>query len=241
MKKSITLGAAVAAVLTSGVAFAGLTGNAAISSNYIWRGVTQTNDQAGGSGGIDYSHDSGFYAGTWVGNVDFSGGAGAGEYELDVYAGFGGEAGGFGYDLGVITFQYPINPNTSFTEVYVSGTYSLVTIGVNYTADAGSANDAENTAGATGYFDKGDIYLFGSVDFDTAAGGVSLYAGSYMFNNSDKSYTNGNAYLDLDYNHYGVSLSKDDFTFAIDKNDIDDPNLDSTRITVSWGKEFELM
>ena len=51
MTKSISLAAAVAAALTSGVAMAELTGNAAITNNYIWRGITQTNDQAAGQGG----------------------------------------------------------------------------------------------------------------------------------------------------------------------------------------------
>ena len=72
MKKSIVIATAVAAVLTSGVASAELSANAAIASNYIWRGVTQTDDQAAGQGGIDWGYDSGLYAGTWVSNVDFT-------------------------------------------------------------------------------------------------------------------------------------------------------------------------
>ena len=96
MTKSISLAAAVAAALTSGVAMAELTGNAAITNNYIWRGVTQTNDQAAGQGGLDYSFGPGFYVGTWLSNVDFSG-LGDGT-EVDLYAGWGGETGGFGYD-----------------------------------------------------------------------------------------------------------------------------------------------
>ena len=92
MTKKITLAAAVAAVLTSGAASAEITANAGFFSNYIWRGVTQTSDQAAGQGGIDWGHDSGLYVGTWVSNVDFSG-LGDG-YEMDVYAGFAGEAGG---------------------------------------------------------------------------------------------------------------------------------------------------
>ncbi|MGB5602490.1 MAG: TorF family putative porin [Gammaproteobacteria bacterium] len=100
--KAISLSAAVAAALASGVAVAEVTGNAAITNNYIWRGVTQTKDQAAGQGGVDWGHSSGFYAGTWLSNVDFSG-LGDG-YEMDLYAGFGGEVGGFGYDLGVLTY-----------------------------------------------------------------------------------------------------------------------------------------
>ena len=146
MKKSIVLATAVAAVLTSGAAAAELSANAGIFSNYIWRGITQSNDSAAGQGGIDYGHSSGLYAGTWVSNTDFSGNTDTGYlndtgYEMDVYAGFGGEAGSLGYDLGVITYQYPVGPKFNFTEVYLSGTMSIVTIGVNYTVDSASGND----------------------------------------------------------------------------------------------------
>ncbi|MGD2161208.1 MAG: TorF family putative porin [Gammaproteobacteria bacterium] len=224
--KAISLGAAVAAAMTSGVASAELTGNAAITNNYIWRGVTQTTDQAAGQGGLDYSI-GGFYAGTWLSNVDFSG-LGDG-YEMDVYAGFGGEAGGLGYGLGVITYQYPVTPNFNFTEVYASGTLSVVTVGIAYTVDAASGNDG-------GVFDKGDMYVNGSLDFGTKAGDISLYAGSYMYDNDGEPGVG-----DVDYIHYGASLGKGDFTFAVDKNDIDGGSADNVRFTVVWGKEFELL
>ena len=94
MKKSIVLATAVASILTSGVAAAELSANAAIASNYIWRGVSQTSDQAAGQGGIDWGHDSGLYVGTWVSNVNFANSDDG--YEMDVYAGFAGEAGGLG-------------------------------------------------------------------------------------------------------------------------------------------------
>jgi len=237
--RAISLGAAVAAALSSGVAAAEVTANAAVTNNYIWRGITQTTDQAAVQGGIDWSGGPGFYAGTWLSNVDFSG-LGDG-YEMDVYAGWGGETGGFGYDLGVISYQYPVTPNFNFTELYVSGTFSVVTIGVNYTVDTASGNNAEETVDASGVFDEGDTYVYGSLDFPTEAGDFSLFAGSYMFDNSDKSYANGNVYGDLDYAHYGASWGKGDFTFAVDKNDIEDPTLDKVRFTVMWSKEFELM
>ena len=259
--KALALGTAVAAVLSSGVAAAEVTANAAITNNYIWRGVTQTQDQAAGQGGIDWSHGSGLYAGTWVSNVDFSfeddtdGTIFAKGYEMDVYAGFGGEVGSFGYDLGVITYQYPVTPSVNFTEVYLSGTFNVLTLGVNYTVDAASGNDAEKTDGAFGVFDKGDTYVYGSLDFPTNAGDFSLFAGSYMFDNSNKSFANGNTYGDLDYVHYGAAWSKGDFRFAVDKNDIKETNTalgtnggttgnssaDNVRFTVMWSKDFELM
>lgn len=246
MKKSIVLATAVAAALTSGVAAAELTANAGIFSNYIWRGITQSNDSAAGQGGIDYGHDSGFYAGTWVSNVDFSGDFGLGYenstgYEMDVYAGFGGEAGSVGYDLGVITYQYPVAPEFNFTELYVSGTMSIVTIGVNYTIDTASGNDAENNTSAAGFFDEGDVYLYGSLDFAAGKSDVSVYAGSYMFTNDGKTFSNGNVFGELDYNNFGASIGKDGFKFAVDKNDIVNAgSLDNVRFTVSYAVDFEL-
>ena len=242
MKKSIVLATAVAAVLTSGVASAELTANAGIFSNYIWRGVTQTGDEAAGQGGIDWGNDSGVYVGTWVSTL-----GGGNGYEMDVYAGFAGKAGDFGYDLGVITYQYPIGPSANFTELYVSGTMSIVTIGVNYTVDTASGNDAGDTSGASGLFDEGDLYVYGSLDFPAGKSDVSVYAGSYMFDNDGKSYANGNTYGDLDYSHFGASIGKDGFTFAVDKNDIEETNsalgsdtADAVRFTVSYSKDFQL-
>ena len=224
MKKSIVLATAVASVLASGVATADLSANAAITSNYIWRGVSQTTDQAAGQGGIDWSDKSGLYAGTWVSNVNFGADDG---YEMDVYAGFSGEAGDLGYDLGVISYQYPVTPNFNFTEVYVSGTMKIVTVGLAYTVDAASGNDG-------GVFDSGDMYLNGSLDFPAGKSDVSVYAGTYMFDND------GGTAGDVDYNHFGASIGKDGFTFAVDKNDIDGGSADNVRFSASYNVDFEL-
>lgn len=230
MKNSIVLATAVAAALTSSVAAAEISANAGVFSNYIWRGVTQTSDDAAGQGGIDWSDGSGVYAGTWVSTITNG-------QEVDLYAGFAGEAGDVGYDLGVITYQYPKTPEFNFTEVYVSGTASIVTVGVAYTVDAASGNDG-------GVFDSGDLYVNGSLDFPVSKSDISIYAGSYIFD-ADGDAGVGNA----DYSHIGASLSKDGFTFAIDKNDIDAgdalsglgaPDDDAVRFTVSYSVDFEL-
>ena len=46
--------------------------NIGVTSNYMWRGVTQTTDQAAIQGGIDYENPNGFYAGTWMSNVSWT-------------------------------------------------------------------------------------------------------------------------------------------------------------------------
>lgn len=225
MKKSIVLATAVASILSSGVALAELSANAAMTSNYIWRGVSQTTDQAAGQGGIDWGHESGVYAGTWVSNVNFDNSDDG--YEMDVYAGFAGEAGDLGYDIGVISYQYPITPEFNFTEIYVSGTFNILTVGLASTVDAASGNE-------DGVFDDGDMYINGSLDFTAGKSDVSVYVGSYMFDND------GGTAGEVDYNHFGASIGKDGFTFAVDKNDIDGGSADNVRFTASYAVDFEL-
>ncbi len=103
-KQLITGLCAGSAMLVGGMATAqaGVSANIGVASNYIWRGVTQTNNQAAVSGGIDYEHDSGFYAGTWVSNASWTATA---SQEQDIYAGFGLTAGGVDIDLGGL---YPV-------------------------------------------------------------------------------------------------------------------------------------
>ena len=55
-----------------------ITANIGVASNYIWRGKTQSSDAPGVSGGIDYAHASGAYAGIWVSNTT------VGDYEQDI-------------------------------------------------------------------------------------------------------------------------------------------------------------
>ena len=234
--KATVLGtAAAASFLLSGAASAEVTANVSALSNYIFRGTTYSGDSAVVQGGIDWGHDSGIYAGTWASTL---GDSGLGGGEVDFYAGFAGEAGALGYDLGVLTYQYTSFPNTNYTEAYVSGTYGVITVGLNYTIDAGSANKDKA-------FDEGDIYFFGSADFTAGAVDISLYAGRYDYTNDGK---DGNG--DISYNHVGASISKDGFSFAIDKSDVEatnsavgglSPNMDAVRFTVGYGLDFDLM
>lgn len=219
-KQSLILATAIASALTSGVAVADLTANGAASNNYIWRGITQTNDVAAVSGGIDWADDNGIYAGTWVSNI-------AGGQEVDFYGGMGLElAEDMTLDVGGILYYYTTSPQINFAEVYANLGIQNITAGVAMTVSAGSAN--KNAA-----FDSGDIYASVSADFDA----ISVYAGSYMFD----------AAAATDYIHYGVSMSKDDVTFSIDKNDNNNSltgggagSGDNIRVGISWTKEWEL-
>jgi uncharacterized protein (TIGR02001 family) len=104
------------------------TGNVGVYSQYIFRGLTQTNEDPALQGGLDYSHlPSGFYVGAWGSNIswlreNFSTPAAiSGQYdeggslELDLYAGFRGNFGksDFTYDLGYLYYWYPGEPRSA--------------------------------------------------------------------------------------------------------------------------------
>ena len=119
MFKKTLVAATVAASLASGTAIAAdasphtLTGNFGIFSQYIFRGLTQTNEEPAIQGGFDYSHANGFYVGTWGSNIswlrDFGAYTGGGSLELDIYGGYKGTIGktDFGYDVGLLYYWYP--------------------------------------------------------------------------------------------------------------------------------------
>ena len=72
MKKTMI---ALAMLATTGVAQAEISGNVAIASDYVFRGISQTNNEAALQGGIDYSYDFGpaaVHAGIWGSNVKFT-------------------------------------------------------------------------------------------------------------------------------------------------------------------------
>jgi len=86
--------------------------NAAVVSDYRYRGISQTRLQPALQGGADYTHNpSGLYAGTWLSTIKWARDAGGGgDAEWDLYAGKRGQlGGGVGYDAGVLAYVYPAN------------------------------------------------------------------------------------------------------------------------------------
>ncbi len=98
--------------------------NAAVASDYRYRGISQTRLQAALQGGADYTHNpSGFYAGTWASTIKWTKDAGGGgDVEIDLYAGKRGEiAKDISYDVGVLSYVYPSNGlavSANTTEIY---------------------------------------------------------------------------------------------------------------------------
>lgn len=113
--------AAVAAALfaTAGTAAAqapDVAWNVAVTSDYVFRGFSQTDEEPALQGGVDLTFESGFYAGAWASNVDFGDDTDA---EVDLYGGYRTEAGGFALDFGVIGYLYVNAPDLTDDYDYV--------------------------------------------------------------------------------------------------------------------------
>lgn len=89
--------------------------NVAVTSEYFYRGLSQTDDAPALQGGLDYSvglaKPVSAYLGLWGSNVDFNEGAGVdgATVEIDYYGGLNGSIGstGIGWDVGFIYYTYP--------------------------------------------------------------------------------------------------------------------------------------
>ncbi|MCM2678350.1 TorF family putative porin [Echinimonas agarilytica] len=211
-----------ASIAAPAAAVEGLSANAAVASDYVWRGLTQTDNGPAISGGIDYDAGNGIYVGTWASNVDF--GDDDATYEWDFYAGYAGEIEGFSYDVGAIYYAYPdADEDTDFSELYVSGGYSFLTVGVATLIDSDAGGDFAD-----------DFYYNADATFEVAEGlELGLHVGYYDVDGADDEVID-----------YSASLSKDGFTFWVGSTDIDDDadetKDDEVRAVVSYSVDFDL-
>jgi len=235
MKNRISLGTAfVVAATIASPTMAELTANIAASSNYLFRGVTQTNDEAAVSGGIDYSNDSGLYAGVWTSNVAIGRhGTGTGQ-EVDLYFGYAGQAGDVEYDAGYIYYAYPAMSSTGvdYGEVNVNASAGMISGGLAYTVNAGDDNDG-------GTNDSGDIYGYAAVGGELEQDwSWAVTVGRYEFTND------GDAGVgDVSYTHYQGDLTKSvgdmgDFTLTLSGTDGSDFAGNDPELVVGWAKSF---
>ena len=170
--------------------FASVSANVSIASDYIWRGMTQT-DGIAVSGGFDYAADGGFYAGIWGSNVNCNDSTGSGNgAEFDYYFGYGFEMGGVGVDLGYVAFDYPGNEDDLDFEEIVLG-LSMGDLGLTFAMGQDGAPDYTEVSygiGAVGvsygqYDDYGDNF---SISYGFTCGTYDCGIGYYDF--SDDGY-----------------------------------------------------
>jgi len=195
-----------------------ISGNLTLTSDYQFRGFSQTDEDPAIQGGLDYAHSSGLYIGTWASSIGFTD-AGS---EWNLYGGYAGERGGIGYDVGLLQYYYPGATEGNTLEIYGGVSYAGFGLKASY-----SATDYFDVADSKGtiYWDAGYEYAFDN------GFGINLHYG----------YTAGQGDLD-DYADWKVGVTKSlsgfDFELAYVDTDVKgDPAADS-RIIFSVGKSF---
>jgi uncharacterized protein (TIGR02001 family) len=202
--------------------------NVGVTSNYLFRGISQTHGNPAIQGGVDYAHSSGLYAGVWASNIEWVKNAlGKGSTEVDFYGGFKKAfAEDWTYDIGLIHYNYmnkgrstaftgttavsPLNnPNT--TEVYGAIGYKWITvkysqaisknfIGWVPTTTAGGNDYSRNT--------RGSNYLEINAAYDLGDGwGISGHIGSQKVKNLVA--TTVGPITDANYTDWNIGVTKD--------------------------------
>lgn len=203
--KKLLLASAAAMTLTAlpSLSFADVAFNVGATSDYRYRGISQTRVKPALQGGIDYSQ-GGFYLGTWASTIkwikDFDGDAGV---EIDLYGGYKGELSpGLGYDVGVLSYVYPSNklsPSANTTELYGALSYGPATLKYSHAVTDTFGNlDSKNSY----YVDLSAGFDLGNGFTLTPHVGYQRIAGPLK---SDASYTDYSLTVSKDFS--GVVLS----------------------------------
>lgn len=191
-------------MLVAASANAGVTGSAAFTTDYLFRGISQTTDSPAVQAGLTYSFDSGVYVSAWGSSVaDY---ISPGGLELDTLLGYSGKSGNVGYDVGVMRYNYPgYGKNTpisggneaDYNEVYGSVSAYGAKFGLNYSPD---------------YYFESDKFIYAYIEYGTEVGaGVSVF-GHVGYNVFDSDTAMGKALAitttDDTYTDYKVAASK---------------------------------
>lgn len=183
--------------------------NASVTTDYRYRGISQTNRRPALQGGVDYTHTpTGLYVGAWASTIKWIKDVGGdSNVEIDVYGGKTGElGGGFSYDVGGLYYYYPSNKfktlgadNANTFEVY-----GKIGYGPAYVKYSHSLTSLFGALGDNGEKTRGSGYLDVGADLELGGGYIlNLHVGHQTF-----AKTTGSNYTD-----WKVGVTKD-FGFA---------------------------
>jgi uncharacterized protein (TIGR02001 family) len=190
--------------------------NIGATSDYVFRGISQTDNDPTIQGGIDLGYGI-LYAGWWASGLDFEAGLNDAQVEMDWYGGIKPTWGKATFDLGVIYYTYPGSGPILPLVTYPDLNYVELKAGV-------SGEIVKNlTAGATIYWspdyfaETGSVWTFEGVAaytfhqvgvFTPAITGAIGYQTS-----SDDAYDSWNGFSDYWYYNAGLALTVEKLTF----------------------------
>lgn len=191
--------------------------NMNVTTDYRFRGLSQTNNDFALQGGFDVDFGNGFYLGNWNSNVSLD--AGNVNLEMDFYGGYAGElANGVSYDTGLLYYYYPnaTNVNTrgdlDTLEIYGSVGYAGFTAGLSYalSEDYFGLTSIGTVPGATAANGGNDLggSTYISLGYEYPVSEALSFAVSYGVTNFDKAVATDTAGNLIDsYHDYSVGLT----------------------------------
>jgi uncharacterized protein (TIGR02001 family) len=224
-KKLMPVAIASSLLFGTGAAMADdpISANVTMISDYTFRGISQTDEHGAIQGGFDYAHDSGFYAGTWMSNVDF--GDGGGSTETDYYGGWAGSTGDWGYDFGVIYYDYWNDADLDYLELAVKVSWKDLSVGANYSDEFGKDGPK--------YWYFGADYSYSLMDNLS----LDLHAG-YSDADADDFWEDG----EDTYSDWSIGVSTSyfglDWSLAYVDTSLNDTDIADARALVSMSKSF---
>ena len=235
-KKVLPAARVMASLATVAVdAQADISANAALVSDYRFRGISQSNENAAVQAGFDYGFENGFYVGTWGSTVDFdSAGDFSGSLELDFYGGWGREVGeNSSIDVGYIYYAYPGDDNGldgDYQEIYFNYSWKDLGLGVAYSDDY---------YGGTGKF----WYLQANYDWSFAENwALALHAGYNDFDEDSFLSSDKGSYVDysvgVTWSVVGVDLGLAWVGSDLDEEDVFDTSWGDDTAVFSISKSF---
>lgn len=159
-----------------------ISGAATLTSDYRFRGVSQSDEGMAVQGGITVSHESGFYVGTWGSNLAGWGTFGGANMELDLIAGYKFGIGEGTLDTGLVWYMYPSGADTTdFAELYAKLSGSVgglgLTAGVAYAPKQEALGNAFPVGAPADPGDKEDnLYLSGDATYGISGAPITLKA-----------------------------------------------------------------
>ena len=127
-----------------------ISGSLSLTSNYFWRGYTKSNDHLAAQGFVDYQQANGFFAGSWLSQVDFDDdvSSDAARLELSPYIGWSfAHSDDWRTNVQFVRYLYDgeiFGRSADYNELYVSAHFRDL-----LSAQFAYANDAYNQGKAT--------------------------------------------------------------------------------------------
>lgn len=217
-----------------------------LTTDYVFRGISNTDEDPAIQGSFDYAHDAGFYAGVWASNVKFRENADVdavdtveeATIEIDYYAGFASEfESGLYWDIGALYYTYPGAESALDYDYWEA----MAALGYGFGEVALEPDISAQVYYSPEYFGRtGDAtYITGILNLSLPGDfGLSVSAGRQSFDED----------ASLDYTDYKIGLTRSlagfEFELAytdtdISKADCDDLDICSERVIFSLSRPID--